>query len=181
MGRTGKWWAIEHFGVEPDMITAAKGIASGMPLGACIARKSVMDWAPGTHGNTYGGNPVSCAASLATIDLIEKEYLKNAAEVGAYAIEALEEIKARHSSIGDVRGKGLMIGVEFVKDRETKEPASDLTEDVVSKGFERGLLMLSCGKSVIRVAPPLCITKSEMDEGLKIFEEALTLAEKETK
>lgn len=181
MGRTGKWWAIEHFGVEPDMITSAKGIASGMPLGACIARKSVMDWAPGTHGNTYGGNPVSCAASLATIDLIEKEYLKNAAEVGAYAIEALEEIKARHPSIGDVRGKGLMIGVEFVKDRETKEPASDLTEDVVSKGFERGLLMLSCGKSVIRVAPPLCITKSEMDEGLKIFEEALTLAEKETK
>jgi 4-aminobutyrate aminotransferase len=181
MGRTGKWWAIEHFGVEPDMITSAKGIASGMPLGACVARKSVMDWAPGTHGNTYGGNPVSCAASLATIDLIEKEYLKNAAEVGAYALEALEEIKARHPSIGDVRGKGLMIGVEFVKDRETKEPASELTESVVGRGFERGLLMLSCGKSVIRVAPPLCITKSEMDEGLKIFEESLTLAEKEVK
>jgi 4-aminobutyrate aminotransferase len=181
MGRTGKWWAIEHFGVEPDMITTAKGIASGMPLGACVARKSVMDWAPGTHGNTYGGNPVSCAASLATIDLIEKEYLKNAAEVGAYAIEALEEIKARHPSIGDVRGKGLMIGVEFVKDRETKEPASELTEKVVGKGFERGLLMLSCGKSVIRIAPPLCITKSEMDEGLKIFEESLTVAEKEVK
>jgi 4-aminobutyrate aminotransferase len=181
MGRTGKWWAVEHFGVEPDMITSAKGIASGMPLGACIARKSVMDWAPGTHGNTYGGNPVSCAASLATVDLIEKEYLKNAAEVGAYAIEALEEIKARHPSIGDVRGKGLMIGVEFVKDRETKEPASELTENVVNKGFERGLLMLSCGKSVIRVAPPLCITKAEMDEGLKIFEESLTQAEKEMK
>jgi 4-aminobutyrate aminotransferase len=181
MGRTGKWWAIEHFGVEPDMITTAKGIASGMPLGACVARKSVMDWAPGTHGNTYGGNPVSCAASLATFDLIEKEYLKNAAEVGAYALEALEEIKARHPSIGDVRGKGLMIGVEFVKDRETKEPAADLTEDVVNKGFERGLLMLSCGKSVIRIAPPLCITKSEMDEGLKMFEESLTVAEKEAK
>lgn len=181
MGRTGKWWAIEHFGVEPDMITAAKGIASGMPLGACVARKSVMDWAPGTHGNTYGGNPVSCAASLATIDLIQKEYLKNAAEVGAYAIEALEEIKARHPSIGDVRGKGLMIGVEFVKDRETKEPAGELTERVVENGFERGLLMLSCGKSVIRVAPPLCITKSEMDEGLKLFEDALAAAEKEMK
>ncbi len=181
MGRTGKWWAIEHFGVEPDMITSAKGIASGMPLGACIARKSVMDWAPGTHGNTYGGNPISCAASLATIDLIEKEYLKNAVEVGAYAIEALEEIKSRHPSIGDVRGKGLMIGVEFVKNRETKEPAGELTERVVKNGFEHGLLMLSCGRSVIRVAPPLCISKSEMDEGLKIFEDALTEAEKEVK
>jgi 4-aminobutyrate aminotransferase len=181
MGRTGKWWAIEHFGVEPDMITSAKGIASGMPLGACIARKSVMDWAAGTHGNTYGGNPISCAASLATIDLIEKEYLKNAAEVGAFAMDALEEIKARHPSIGDVRGKGLMIGVEFVKDRETKEPAGELTEQVVTKGFERGLLMLSCGKSVIRVAPPLSMSKNEMDEGLMIFEEALTAAEKEVK
>jgi 4-aminobutyrate aminotransferase len=181
MGRTGKWWAIEHFGVEPDMITSAKGIASGMPLGACIARKSVMDWAPGTHGNTYGGNPISCAASLATIDLIENGFLKNAAEVGAYAMGALEEIKSRHPSIGDVRGKGLMIGVEFVTDRETKEPAHELTERVVELGYERGLLMLSCGKSVIRIAPPLSMSKSEMDEGLKIFEEALTLAEKEVK
>ncbi|GAB4545099.1 MAG: acetyl ornithine aminotransferase family protein [Anaerolineales bacterium] len=181
MGRTGKWWAIEHFGAEPDMITSAKGIASGMPLGACIARKSVMDWQPGTHGNTYGGNPISCAASLATIELLEGGFMQNAAEVGAYALDALEEIKARHPSLGDVRGKGLMIGVEFVKDRETKEPAKELTERVVTRGFERGLLMLSCGKSVIRIAPPLSISKSEMDEGLKIFEEALTLAEKEVK
>ena len=181
MGRTGKWWAIEHFGVEPDMLTSAKGIASGMPLGACIARKSVMDWTTGTHGNTYGGNPISCAASLATIDLIENGYLQNAAEVGAYAMDALEEIKSRHPSIGDVRGKGLMIGVEFVKDRETKEAASELTERVVSLGYERGLLMLSCGKSVIRIAPPLSMSKSEMDEGLKIFEDALTAAEKEVK
>jgi 4-aminobutyrate aminotransferase len=181
MGRTGKWWAIEHFGVEPDMITSAKGIASGLPLGACIARKSVMDWAAGTHGNTYGGNPLSCAASLATIDLIENGFMQNAAEVGAYAMDALEEIKARHPSIGDVRGKGLMIGVEFVKDRETKEPASELTERVVELGYERGLLMLSCGKSVIRIAPPLSMSKSEMDEGLKIFEDALTAAEKENK
>jgi len=179
MGRTGKWWAIEHFGVEPDMITSAKGIASGLPLGACIARKSVMDWAPGTHGNTYGGNPLSCAASLATIDLIENGFMQNAAEVGAYAMDALEEMKSRHPSIGDVRGKGLMIGVEFVTDRETKEPAHDLTERVVTLGYERGLLMLSCGKSVIRIAPPLSMSKSEMDEGLKIFEEALTVAEKE--
>jgi 4-aminobutyrate aminotransferase len=178
MGRTGKWWAIEHFGVEPDMITAAKGIASGMPLGACIARKSIMDWEIGTHGNTYGGNPISCAASLATIDLIEKEYLMNAEVVGAYTMDALEEIQARHPSIGDVRGKGLMIGVEFVSDRETKEPAKELTERIVNLAFERGLLLLSCGKSVIRIAPPLSITKSEVDEGLKFFEEAITAAEK---
>lgn len=181
MGRTGKWWAIDHFGIEPDIITSAKGIASGMPLGACIARKSVMNWEIGTHGNTYGGNPISCAASLATIDLVEKEFMQNAKEVGEYALDALEEIKARHPSIGDVRGKGLMIGVEFVKDRETKEPAKDLTERLVDLAFERGLLTLSCGQSVIRIAPPLAITKSEMDEGLQLFEDALTAAEKEMK
>jgi len=181
MGRTGKWWAIDHFGVEPDIITSAKGIASGMPLGACIARKSVMDWEIGTHGNTYGGNPISCAAALATIELVESEFMQNAAEVGEYAMDALKEIQARHQSIGEVRGKGLMIGVEFIKDQEGKEPAHDLTERIVELGYERGLLMLSCGKSVIRIAPPLSISKSEMDEGLRIFEDALTAAEKEVK
>jgi 4-aminobutyrate aminotransferase len=179
MGRTGKWWAIEHYGVEPDIFTSAKGIASGMPFGACVARKSVMDWGAGTHGNTYGGNPIACAASLATIDLIQKKYLENAATTGQYAMDALEEIMHRHPSIGDVRGKGLMIGVEFVKDRETKVPAKELTERIVDLAFERGLLLLSCAKSVIRVAPPLSISKSEVDEGLKIFAEAITLAEKE--
>ena len=137
-----------------------------------------MDWEIGTHGNTYGGNPISCAASLATIDLIERKYLKNAKEMGEYAMDALQEIQARHPSIGDVRGKGLMIGVEFVKNRESKEPAKKLTDHVVDLAFERGLLMLSCGQSVIRIAPPLSINKSEVDEGLAIFEEALTLAEK---
>lgn len=180
MGRTGKWWAIEHFGVEPDVLTAAKGIASGMPLGACVARKSVMDWERGAHGNTYGGNPIACAASLATIDLIEKEYLQNAATVGEYTLDALHELQARHPSIGDVRGKGLMIGVEFVQDRGTKEPAKRLTERVVNLAFERGLLLLSCGKSVIRIAPPLSISTGEVDEGLTVFEEAVALAEKET-
>jgi 4-aminobutyrate aminotransferase len=179
MGRTGKWWAIEHFGVEPDIVTAAKGIASGMPLGACIARREIMDWERGSHGNTFGGNPISCAAGLATIELIQNEYMQNAAEVGQYTLDALTEIQTRHPSIGDVRGIGLMIGVEFVKDRNTKEPASELTESVVNLGFERGLLMLSCGKSVIRIAPPLSISKKEVDEGLAIFEEAITLAEKE--
>jgi 4-aminobutyrate aminotransferase len=179
MGRTGKWWAIEHFDTEPDIITIAKGIASGMPLGATVARRDVMDWSKGSHGNTYGGNPVACAAALATIDLIEKKYLQNAAEVGQYTLDALEEIKARHPSIGDVRGKGLMIGVEFVMNRETKEPASKLYERVVDLAFERGLLTLGCGQSVIRIAPPLSISKSEVDEGLVIFEEAIDLAEKE--
>jgi 4-aminobutyrate aminotransferase len=179
MGRTGKWWAVEHFDVEPDMLTTAKGIASGVPLGACIARQSIMDWERGSHGNTFGGNPLSCAAALATLELIQDEYMANAAEVGQYTLDALEEIQARHPSIGDVRGKGLMIGVEFVQNRETKEPAKHLYERVVELAFERGLLLLGCGKSVIRVAPALSITKDEVDEGLQVFEEAVTLAEKE--
>ena len=179
MGRTGEWWAIEHFGVEPDMVLSAKGIASGMPLGACIARESIMDWERGTHGNTYGGNPISCAAALATLDLIEKEYLENAASVGQYTNDALHEIAARHASMGEVRGLGLMIGVEFVKDKKTKESAKDISDRVVDLAFERGLLMLSCGKSTIRIAPPLSIKREEINEGLEIFEEAITLAERE--
>jgi len=179
MGRTGKWWAIEHFDVEPDIITIAKGVASGMPLGACVARQSVMDWPRGAHGNTYGGNPLACAAALATIDLIETEYMENAAVVGQYTQDALCEIMARHASIGDVRGIGLMIGVEFVKDHKNKAPADELCNRVVELAFERGLILLSCGKSVIRVSPPLSVTKPEIDEGLAIFEEAVTLAEKE--
>lgn len=179
MGRTGKWWAIEHFGVEPDILTSAKGIASGVPLGACIARKSIMTWERGAHGNTYGGNPLSCAAGVKTVELIQREYLQNAAEVGQYTLDALQEIAMRHPSIGDVRGIGLMIGVEFVKNKETKEYAPELRDSVVHHGFERGLLLLGCSKSVIRIAPPLCITKAEIDEGLEVFEEAVALAEQE--
>lgn len=179
MGRTGKWWAIENFGVEPDIFTAAKGIASGVPLGACVARRSVMDWKRGSHGNTYGGNPLACAAALKTIELIQNQYLQNAAEVGQYALDALQEIAVRHSSIGEVRGIGMMIGLEFVKDRETKETAEELRDAIVHKAFERGLLLLGCSKSVIRVAPPLSMSKSEMDDGLKVLEEAITLAENE--
>ena len=179
MGRTGKWWAIEHFDVEPDIVTAAKGIASGMPLGATIARRSVMTWKKGTHGNTYGGNPLACAASLATIELIEEAYMNNAAEMGQYALDALAEIQSRHPSIGDVRGKGLMLGIEFVMNKETKEPGEKLRDRIADLAFERGLITLGCGKSVIRVSPPLSISKSEMDEGLKLFEEAVSTAEKE--
>jgi 4-aminobutyrate aminotransferase len=177
MGRTGKWWAIEHWGVEPDIVTSAKGIASGLPLGACIARESVMTWPKGVHGNTFGGNPISCAASLATIELLEEEYLANAAEVGQYAIDALQEIQARHTSMGHVRGKGLMIGVEFVKDKSKKEANEEIRNMIEAMAYEHGLLLLGCGKSTIRLAPPLCITKSEMDEALEIFEGVITMAE----
>jgi 4-aminobutyrate aminotransferase len=179
MGRTGKWWAIEHFGVEPDIITSAKGIASGLPLGACIARESVMTWPKGTHGNTYGGNPISCAAALATIDLLEEQYLANAEEVGQYTLDCLAEIQARHPSIGEVRGRGLMIGVEFVSDKGTREPNEEVRNAIEGTAFEHGLLLLGCGKSTIRLAPPLCITKAETDEGLQIFEQAITDAEEQ--
>jgi 4-aminobutyrate aminotransferase len=179
MGRTGKWWAIEHFGVEPDIVCSAKGIASGMPLGAMITRKSVMTWPKGSHGNTYGGNPISCAASLATIDLLEKGYLQNAIEVGQYAMDALEEIQMHHPSIGQVRGKGLMLGIDFVKDRDTREPDYELRNRVETLGYEHGILLLGCGKSTIRLAPPLSISKAEIDEGLQIFDHVIGLAEKE--
>lgn len=178
MGRTGKWWAIQNFGVEPDIVCAAKGIASGMPLGAMIARKSIVTWPKGSHGNTYGGNPLSCAAALATIELIGEKYMENAVQVGNFALDALAEIQARHESIGMVRGMGLMIGVEFIKDRHTRAPAEKLRDNVVNHAFERGLLTLGCGRSTIRVSPPLCISQAEMEEGLAIFEEAITLAEK---
>ncbi len=177
VGRTGKWWAIEHFGTEPDIVTTAKGIASGVPLGAMIARKSVVTWPKGSHGNTYGGNPLACVAALETLKLIEDEYMDNAAKVGSYILSRLNMIKEAHPSIGSVRGIGLMIGVEFVEDQFTKKPAVSLRDEVVDRAFERGLLTLGCGKSVIRVSPPLCITESEAEEGLQIFEEAITVAE----
>jgi 4-aminobutyrate aminotransferase len=179
MGRTGKWWAVENFGVEPDIICSAKGIASGMPLGAMIARKSVVTWPKGAHGNTFGGNPIACAASLATIDLIESHYLGNASSMGEYALEALTEIQPRHPSIGDVRGLGLMLGMEFVKDRITKEHNPQIRDKIVRTAFEHGLLLLGCGKSTIRICPPLSISKSEIDEGLSILDYAITLAERE--
>ncbi len=179
VGRTGKWWAIEHWDVEPDIVAAAKGIASGIPMGAIIARKSVMTWPTGAHGNTYGGNPVAAAASLATLALVEQEYMRNAAEVGAYALEVLQAFQARHPSIGIVRGKGLMLGIEFVRNRETKEYFPELRSRVERYAFRLGLLTMGCGKSALRLAPPLSITREEMDQGLEILDQAITLAEKE--
>ncbi len=177
MGRTGKWWSIENFGVEPDIVTAAKGIASGIPLGALIARKSVMDWPKGSHGNTYGGNPIACAASLATINAIENGYLQNASVVGAYTIKKLKEIQTRHPSIGEVRGIGLMIGIEFIEDEKSKKPAPKLRDRIVDLCYENGLLTLGCGKSVIRISPPLCTTKEQVDEALDIIETVISVAE----
>ncbi len=180
IGRTGKWWAIQHWDVEPDIVASAKGIASGIPLGAILARKSIMSqWPTGAHGNTYGGNPVAAAASLATLELVEQEYMQNAAEVGAYAMDVLQEFMARHPSIGIVRGKGLMIGIDFVRSRETKEPFPELRRAVELNAFRLGLLTMGCGKSALRLAPPLSITREEMDQGLKILDEAITRAEKE--
>ncbi len=180
MGRTGKWWAIENFGVEPDIITSAKGIASGMPLGAVIARKSVMNWRPGQQGSTFGGNPLSCAAGLATIDVIEREgLLQHTLDVGDYAMDVLNEMQERHATIGDVRGKGLMIGVEFVLDKNKKTIAHDHAENIVAKAFEKGALFLSCGRSSIRMSPALNISRHLMDEALAIFEDAITEAEAE--
>ncbi len=177
VGRTGKWWSIENFGVEPDIICTAKGIASGMPLGAMVARKSIVDWPKGSHGNTYGGNPISCAAALATLDLLEGGMMNNAAEVGSYTQDALSEIATRHPSIGQVRGIGLMIGIEFVGDPVKKQAAPKLRDQIVDLAFERGLLLLGCGKSVIRISPPLCITRSEVDQGLAILDESIRIAE----
>jgi 4-aminobutyrate aminotransferase len=178
-GRTGRWWAIEHWKVEPDIVCTAKGIASGLPLGGIIARESVVDWGYGSHGNTFGGNPISCAAALATLDLIENGMMDNAAEVGQYTLDALAEIQVRHPSMGDLRGKGLMIGIELVKDRNTREPAYDLREQILNYAFEYGLLMLGCGESAIRIAPALNISRNLIDEGLEILETAITSAEKD--
>jgi 4-aminobutyrate aminotransferase len=180
VGRTGKWWGIENFGIEPDIVCVAKGIASGLPLGAMIARKHVVTWPHGSHGSTFGGNPLACAAALATLELIGADYMRNAAVIGEYALDSLHEIAARHPSIGQVRGIGLMIGVEFVKDRHTREPAECLRNRIIELAFERGLLTLGCGRSVIRLSPPLCINQAEIDEGLTILEEAILLAERGT-
>ncbi len=178
MGRTGKWWAVEHYSVEPDIICIAKGIASGMPMGVMLAKAELMTWPNGSHGNTFGGNPLACAAALKTIELIENQYLENTQKMGVIALDILQKMQTKHPCIGEVRGKGLMIGVEFVKDRKTKEPAADLRNEVVDLCFEKGLLVLGCGDSTIRITPPLCINEQEIREGLEIF--ALSIKEAES-
>ena len=178
-GRTGKWWAIEHSGVQPDIVCMAKGIASGMPLGVCMSRADIMDWVPGSHASTFGGNPVSIAAALATIDILEREAISNAARVGGMMLDRLHSWKKTHPSVGDVRGRGLMIGIELVKDKETREPAPAVRNRVEMLAFERGLMVLGCGETSIRLCPPLIINEDEATVALDILEEALTEAEKE--
>ncbi len=178
MGRTGKMFAIEHWGVEPDLICLAKGLASGMPLGALIARAEFMDWEKGSHASTFGGNPVSCVAALETIALLEEELIANAAVVGSYLMLRLRELHTRHRLIGDVRGLGLMVGVDLVKDQSLKTPAVVERDAVLQSCFQRGLLLLGCGESTIRLCPALVVTRDEVDTALKILDAALTDCER---
>lgn len=173
MGRTGKMLAIEHFGVEPDVVCLAKGIASGLPLGATVARQEIMEWPPASHASTFGGNPVSCRAALVTMELLKDGLMDNATEIGDYLLKGLEGLYKSHPIIGDVRGKGLMIGIELVKDRDTKERAVEERDKIVQWAFEKGLLLLGCGRNSIRFAPPLIITRKEADTALSILDEVL--------
>ena len=178
MGRTGKWWAYDHTGITPDIVLTAKGIASGMPLSAFIAKESIMQWKPGAHGSTYGGNPVCIAAALATMELIEGGLMANAKKVGDYIFGKINEWPQRFKTVGEVRGKGLMIGVEFVRDQKTKEKAADLRDRVIDNAFHRGLLTLGSGENSIRLSPPLIIDEEQADGAIRIMEESIRDAEK---
>ena len=174
IGRTGKMFASQHWGVTPDIMALAKGLGSGLPIGASVARRRYMEqWKRGAHGNTFGGNPLCCAAALATLELVEREYAANAASVGGYFIARLRELKERYPCIGDVRGKGLMIGMELVTDRASKAPARALCDAVLTRAFHQGLLLLACGQSTVRFIPPLMINRGHVDEALKMLEAAL--------
>ena len=178
MGRSGKMFAIEFSGVEPDMIAIAKGIASGLPLGVAVARADLMTWPPGAHASTFGGNPVACAAALATIALLKDQLVANAADVGAHLMAGLQSLAGKHPLIGDVRGRGLMIGVELVRDRQTKERATAERDAAVTAAFNRGLLVLGAGKNAIRFSPPLVLTRAEAETAVRIFDEALSEVER---
>ena len=173
-GRTGKWWAIEHSGVQPDIVLIAKGIASGMPIGICMTRAGIMDWVPGSHGSTFSGNPLCLASALATMDIIEREAMANAATVGAAALERLKTWPAQHTIVGDVRGRGLMLAIEIVENRLSKKPAGALRDRIVDLAFQRGLLLLGCGENSIRLSPPLIVNQQETDIALDILQECIT-------
>jgi 4-aminobutyrate aminotransferase len=180
MGRTGKWFAIEHWGVEPDITCIAKSIAAGLPLGATVAKATLMDWEGGSHASTFGGNPVSCAAASAVIDVIQNEGLReNAAKQGAHIMKRLKELEEKSEIVGDVRGKGLMIGIELVEDKASKKPAPKKAEEVMMRSWKRGVAVITCGKSTIRLVPPLIITRELADAGLDIIEDAIKQVEKE--
>ncbi len=174
MGRTGRMFAVEHSGVQPDMVAIAKGIASGLPLGVALARAALMTWPPGAHASTFGGNPVACAAALETIRLLNEQLIRNAAVVGERLKAGLTALVDKHPLIGDVRGRGLMVGVELVKDRTTKERAPEVRNAVVNAAFRRGLLILGAGRNTVRFCPPLVLTAAEADTAVRLFDEALT-------
>jgi 4-aminobutyrate aminotransferase len=175
MGRTGKMFAIEHWeGIEPDIICLAKGLASGMPLGAIVAKESVMNWPPGAHASTFGGNPVSCVAALETIALLEEELIDNTQQIGAELFQGLRELQKKHRLIGDVRGKGLMLCIELVGDRESKVPAIVERDELVLSCFHKGLLLLGCGENSIRFSPPLVVDSEQVKTALSILDESLT-------
>lgn len=177
IGRTGRMFASEHFGVVPDIVTLAKGIASGLPLSATIARADVMNWPPGAHASTFGGNPVAIAAALTTLELIEEELLQNAEQTGTHIMNRMADWPRRFRYVGDVRGLGLMIGVEIVRDQQTKERASDLRDHLEYLAFERGLLILGCGPNSIRLCPPLIITQDQADFAVDTLEDCLRILE----
>ena len=179
MGRTGKWWAIEHTGVEPDIVCSAKGIASGMPLGVTIAKADIMDWVPGSHASTFGGNPVSIAAALATLDVLEREGMKNAEVVGNHIMGRIADWPRKLDLVGDVRGLGLMIGIEIVTDKKLRTPGAAERDRIVELAFERGVLFLGCGPNTIRLAPPLIVSKEQADIALDVLEECIGLVSKE--
>ena len=175
-GRTGKWWAIEHSGVEPDIVCIAKGIASGMPLGITMTKAEIMDWVPGSHASTFGGNPVCIAAALATMDVLEREAIRNAEVVGQHIMERIADWPQRLPLVGDVRGLGLMIGVEIVTDKQAKTQGGAERDRIIELAFERGILFLGAGPSSIRLAPPLIVTKEQADIAMDVLEECIGLA-----
>jgi 4-aminobutyrate aminotransferase len=174
VGRTGRMWASQHDGVRPDIMTSAKGLGSGMPIGAFVARKSIMEqFKRGAHGNTYGGNPLSCAAALATLDLVENEFMGNAERVGEYFMGKLRTLQKTYPCIGEVRGRGLMIGMELIETDADRTPARALCDRLVTRGYHNGLLLLSCGVSTLRFMPPLCVTTAEVDEAVELLRASL--------
>ena len=177
VGRTGRMFASEHVGVAPDIMTLAKGLGSGLPIGAVVARRRLMrQWTRGAHGNTYGGNPIACAAAIATLDLVEGGYARNAAEVGGHFIDRLGELASDHPCIGEVRGRGLMIGMELIEPDAERTPAKALCEAVLQRAYHNGLLLLSCGVSTVRFIPPLTVSRGEVDEAVGLLRTSLDQA-----
>jgi len=177
MGRTGKMWACDHSGVAPDILVTAKGIASGLPLGVAVARAELMDWGPGAHASTFGGNPVACAAAMETIRLLEEKYVANAARLGEHVMARLADWPQKHPLVGQVRGRGLMVGIEIVKDQKTREPHPEARGIIIEKAFQKGLLVLGCGESTVRLMPPLVIEREHADTALEILEVCLSEVE----